>query len=139
MERTDGCPICERGAPLDVVAEHDTVWATAGEEAPLPAYVCVVAKHHVVEPFELPERELEAFWREAMHVARVLAELVHPTKMNYEIHGNTIPHLHMHLFPRFSGDPYVGGPIDPAKAVFTRTREELDRLQQALVSAGRPN
>jgi diadenosine tetraphosphate (Ap4A) HIT family hydrolase len=21
-------------------------------------------------------------------------------KLNYEIHGNTIPHLHMHLYPR---------------------------------------
>ena len=28
------------------------------------------------------------------------------TKMNYEVHGNTIPHLHMHFFPRYAGDPF---------------------------------
>ncbi|MGB6535125.1 MAG: hypothetical protein WBF58_04100 [Xanthobacteraceae bacterium] len=32
--------------------------------------------------------------------------------MNYEIHGNTIPHLHLHIFPRYRGDPFEGRPID---------------------------
>ena len=126
------CPICTRGEPLGVIAEYDTVWVTAGRDAPLPAYSCVVAKEHVVEPFDLPPVALEGFWREAMLVARLLAEFAQPTKMNYEIHGNTIPHLHLHLFPRYAGDPYVGGPIDPAKATFTRSDEELARLQEAL-------
>jgi diadenosine tetraphosphate (Ap4A) HIT family hydrolase len=30
--------------------------------------------------------------------------------MNYENHGNTVPHLHMHLFPRLPCDIYVGFP-----------------------------
>ncbi|MGH2935522.1 MAG: HIT family protein [Gaiellaceae bacterium] len=129
---SQACPICRRGAPLDVIADYANVWVTAGEKGPLPAYVCVVSKEHVVEPFELPPDALDAFWREAMLVARVLAALAQPTKMNYEIHGNTIQHLHMHLYPRFAGDPYVGGPIDPGRAVFTRTAEELERLGRAL-------
>ena len=33
--------------------------------------------------------------------------------MNDEIHGNTVPHLHMHVFPRYPGDPFEGAPIDP--------------------------
>jgi diadenosine tetraphosphate (Ap4A) HIT family hydrolase len=130
----EACPICQRGQPLDVIAEYESTWVTAGREAPLPGYVCVVSKEHVVEPFELLTPELDTFWREAMLVARRLAGCVQPTKMNYEIHGNTIPHLHMHLFPRFAGDPYVGGPIDPTKAVFTRSAEELDHLRGALTA-----
>lgn len=43
-----------------------------------------------------------------MLVARGVADVLSPTKMNYEIHGNTIPHLHMHLSPRTAGDVYVG-------------------------------
>jgi diadenosine tetraphosphate (Ap4A) HIT family hydrolase len=132
LKLPEACPICARGEPLDVIAEYDTVWVTAGPKAPLPAYVCVVSKEHAVEPFELPAAMQAGFWLEAMLVARVLAELVQPTKMNYEIHGNTVPHPHMHLFPRFAGDPYVGGPIDPTKAVFTRSHEEVERLQRAL-------
>lgn len=47
-----------------------------------------------------------------MLAARTVSELFRPMKMNYEIHGNTIPHLHLHLYPRFADDPYVGGPIE---------------------------
>jgi len=35
--------------------------------------------------------------------------------MIYEIHGDAIPHLHVHLYPRQVGDPFEGGPIDPCK------------------------
>jgi diadenosine tetraphosphate (Ap4A) HIT family hydrolase len=94
-----------------------------------------VSKRHVVEPFELPAPEQAAFWREAMVAARVLCDLFEPTKMNYEIHGNTIPHLHLHLFPRFAGDPYVGGPIDMRRASFARTPEDLEQLRAALSAA----
>lgn len=77
--------------------------------------------------------ELVAFWQEAMLAARTLNELYRPTKMNYEIHGNTVPHLHLHLYPRFAGDPYVGGPIDTRLASFSRSREELDAMREALM------
>jgi diadenosine tetraphosphate (Ap4A) HIT family hydrolase len=101
------CPICARGSPLDVLVELGATWATAGAEAPLPGYVCVVSKLHAVEPFELQPDEVDAFWRESMLVARAVRDHVRPAKMNYEIHGNTIPHLHLHLFPRYSGDQWL--------------------------------
>jgi len=134
MVRGVRCPICERGAPLDVIAELEASWVTAGEEAPLPGYACVVCKRHVVEPFDLPAAESAAFWREAMLVARALHGLLEPAKMNYQIHGNTIPHLHMHLFPRFAGDPYEGGPIDPCRHSFRRSRDELDQMRAAMAT-----
>jgi hypothetical protein len=49
--RPDGCVICVAGAPLDVVADFPTCWATVPREAPLVGYVCVVAREHVNEPF----------------------------------------------------------------------------------------
>jgi diadenosine tetraphosphate (Ap4A) HIT family hydrolase len=125
------CPICAEGEPLDIVAELANTWVTAQVEAPLPGYVCVVSKMHVVEPFELPETELVAFWREAMLAARRVSELFRPRKMNYEIHGNTIPHLHVHLYPRFPDDPYGLGPIDTRVAKFTRTTEQLNAIREA--------
>jgi diadenosine tetraphosphate (Ap4A) HIT family hydrolase len=130
-ERT--CPICSHPGrrPNDVVADLAVAWVTAGTSAPLPGYVCVVAKRHVVEPYELAERERAAFWEDCMIAARGLAALFQPVKMNYEIHGNTIPHLHMHLYPRYVGDPYEGGPIDN-QARFTRKAFEIDRIVQAI-------
>lgn len=126
------CPICDRGEPLDVIAELESVWITAATTAPLPGYVCAVAKRHVREPYELPPEQRLLFWTEAMGVAEAVARTLQPKKMNYEIHGNTIPHLHMHLFPRFDGDPFEGRPFDAGRLEFSRTAAELQALAHAI-------
>ena len=125
-----GCPICTAGRLADVLAELSASWATGGPQAPLPGYVCIVAKRHVVEPWQLPQGELAAFWEDAVAAARAVATAVGAVKMNYEIHGNTIPHLHMHLFPRFRGDPYEGQALD-GHATFDRSAADLRRLADA--------
>ena len=89
----EGCVIYRSGKPLDVIAETAACWVTAPVSAPLPGYVCVVSKRHVNEPYELPPAEQCLFWRDAMTAAQAVASIVHPGKMNYEIHGNTLPHL----------------------------------------------
>jgi len=113
------------------VAELSAAWVTAPDQAPLPGYVCVVAKQHVVEPYELPPDRSAAFWADCMEAARAVSSTFRPTKMNYEIHGNTIAHLHMHLYPRYPGDPYEGRPIDN-KTLFNRTSSDIDRIRRAL-------
>jgi diadenosine tetraphosphate (Ap4A) HIT family hydrolase len=128
----DGCPICEWGFPLGIVGERSTVWVTAGGRVPLRGYSCVVAKRHVVEPWQLPDPERTAFWLETLEVARLLDELVRPAKMNYEIHGNTIPHLHVQLFPRFPGDLFEGGPIDGRARLVEWAEGELESFRSAL-------
>jgi diadenosine tetraphosphate (Ap4A) HIT family hydrolase len=100
-----GCPICERGEPLDVIAERRYTWITAGADPPEPGYVCVVNKRHVVEPFELEGEERAAFWEDVLDTADRVQRLLGSRKVNYEIHGNTIPHLHAHLYQRFDDPP----------------------------------
>ena len=38
-----------------------------------------------------------------------------PVKLNYLTLGNTIPHLHTHVVPRYRDDPAPGGPIEWAQ------------------------
>ena len=110
--RPDHCPVCLDGGPDNVLVPFRAGFATGGPRAPIPGYVCLVARRHVVEPFELPPGELAQFWQEAMTIGRALRELFTPPKINYEIHGNSMPHLHMHIYPRSADDPYVGRSID---------------------------
>ena len=130
-----GCPICLAGRPRDVLAEFSATWITAGREAQLPGYACVVSKRHVVEPYELAATERSLFWEEAMNAARALAELSGAVKMNYGIHGNVIPHLHLHLWPRYPDDPYDVGGIPAGQATFTRSDEQLAEMAAALTAA----
>jgi diadenosine tetraphosphate (Ap4A) HIT family hydrolase len=77
-----------------------------------PGYTLVIWRgRHVVEPYELTEAEAGAYWRAVVTVARALAEYYRPLKMNYETLGNTVPHLHTHLLPRFREDPAPGIPF----------------------------
>jgi diadenosine tetraphosphate (Ap4A) HIT family hydrolase len=131
----EGCVICRSGRPLDVIAEFATCWATTSPQAALPGYVCIVARKHYVEPFEMPPEEQAQFWQQAMAIAAAVDRVVKPIKMNYEIHGNTLPHVHIHLFPRQPDDPYVGGPID-RRATFVRSENELDLLAEGIRAAG---
>jgi diadenosine tetraphosphate (Ap4A) HIT family hydrolase len=110
-----------------------STWVTAPRQAPLPGYVCVVSKIHVVEPFELRGEARRQFWDDVSSVAEAIQRATQSPKVNYEIHGNTIPHLHLHVYPRFPGDPYEGAPIDPkAGHVFSRSDEDLGRLRSAI-------
>ncbi len=70
-----------------------------------------------------------------MAVARALKAEVDSRNVNYEIHGNTVPHLHLHLYPRFEGDPFVGRPIDGSSQRYERTADDLNRLGNAIASA----
>jgi diadenosine tetraphosphate (Ap4A) HIT family hydrolase len=96
--------------------------------------VCVVAKRHVVEPFDLDPDEGHAYWDALMAVARKLHSVTGARKINYEIHGNTLPHLHAHLYPRFAGDPFEAGPINGAGTDFHRDANQLADLRAAIQS-----
>ena len=108
-----GCPICRDGKPHSIVAELDTAYVTAGEEAALKGACAVFYKRHVVELHELSPDEAAAFIHDVQKISRAVQKITGAVKMNYEIHGNTIPHLHMHLFPRYIGDRFEDQPINP--------------------------
>jgi diadenosine tetraphosphate (Ap4A) HIT family hydrolase len=126
------CPICLRGEPLGVLVEREHTWIASGDRVLVKGYLCVVAKRHVLEPFELPAAERAAFWEDVSFAAERVVRLLHPIKVNYEIHGNSLPHLHAHVFPRFRGDRFVGGPIDGHAEPVEQTADELARLREIL-------
>ena len=66
---------------------------------------------HVAEPTELTEVEAAAYWLEVVDVARALEEHFRPAKTNYEVLGNSLPHLHTHLVLRYEDDPRPGRPF----------------------------
>jgi diadenosine tetraphosphate (Ap4A) HIT family hydrolase len=111
------CPICVRGEPTHLIAEVEGCWLTMGDEAApaLPGTCALFHPRHVVELHELSAAEAAAFMAAVQRVTALLQEASGAVKINYEVHGNTIPHLHMHFFPRYRGDPFDLGPVDPRR------------------------
>ena len=133
LRSAERCVICRRGVPTYLLAELEASWVTFGEEAPLRGYTCLVFRRHAVELHDLSEVEGSTFMRDVRRVSRAVAEVTGAIKLNYEIHGNVVPHLHLHYFPRYVGDPFEGRPIDPrpvatspyAPGEFAAMRERL--------------
>ena len=107
------CPVCLHGRPTDAVAELETSFLIASENGPMKGYCFLLYKEHAIELYELSPEEASAFMRDVQRAAKAVHEITHAVKLNYEIHGNTIPHLHLHLFPRYMGDLFENQPINP--------------------------
>jgi diadenosine tetraphosphate (Ap4A) HIT family hydrolase len=108
-----GCPICIRGYPLDSIATLSSSWVTMPENAPMPGYACLVSQIHAVELHHLSTVQAAAFMSDIHKLSRAVSQATGAVKLNYEIHGNTLPHLHMHFYPRHPGDPFENSAIDP--------------------------
>ena len=125
------CLVC-RSKP-DAIVELETSWVLIGPEDPVRGYACLVFARHAVELHDLSGAEGAAFMRDLRRVSAAVATITQPIKMNYEVHGNTAPHLHVHFFPRYPGDQFEGEPINPrtakrpayAPGEFERFRESL--------------
>ena len=66
---------------------------------------------HVAEPTELTDDEAARFWLEVLRVGRALESALEPVKVNYDLLGNSLPHLHVHVVPRYADDPKPGWPF----------------------------
>jgi diadenosine tetraphosphate (Ap4A) HIT family hydrolase len=68
-------------------------------------YSVVIAKRHATELYHLDEADRRQYLDDMVRVAQAIDRAFRPRKMNYECLGNTVPHLHWHLFPRYADDP----------------------------------
>ena len=113
--RKENCPYCRKeDDPTQArtlrLFKHSEL--CAHPEVPLKGTCYLITLEHYVELFELNDEVLLGFMKEVQMAARALKEVTGAFKINYEIHGNTVPHLHLHLFPRYIDDPFAGVPID---------------------------
>lgn len=111
----ENCPYCQKAEdPLQSVTlkmfQHAEL--CAHPQVPLKGTCYLISREHFVELFDMDEATLLGFMREVQVAARVLKEVTGAFKINYEVHGNTAPHLHLHQFPRYLDNPFPGKPID---------------------------
>lgn len=55
---------------------------------------------------------MSGFMYDVQRTAEVLHKITGAVKINYEIHANSGPHTHCHLFPRYLDDDFPSAPID---------------------------
>lgn len=119
------------------ITELERCYVLLNRDQFFPGYAFVFTKEHVTELFHLDRPTREAVMEEVSAVAAALYKLFQPDKINYELLGNMVPHMHWHLVPRFAGDPLWPRPIwsephEPVTVSATAYAERIAAIQQAL-------
>jgi diadenosine tetraphosphate (Ap4A) HIT family hydrolase len=152
------CVFCRRLAALGSLPAGEIVWSFPHSVAFLGTwqyyhgYCTLIARTHATELSQLADAERRSYLDEMCLLARAIEAYARPHKLNYEMLGNQVPHLHWHVFPRSAADPDVLKPVwlalDRAERepelrqryeTGPRTREAIAAdLRQHLASLGAP-
>lgn len=76
-----------------------------------PGYCLLFTKEHVTELFHLDPVLRAELIEDVNRVAQALYDVFKPDKLNYELLGNMVPHMHWHLVPRFATEKLWPRPI----------------------------
>lgn len=116
-KRGKGCPMCAEGRTDDNgfgIRVREGRFADAylqRADVGQPGYTLVIWRgRHISDPTELTPDEASGYFAEVLQVARALETHYRPIKMNIEMLGNSLPHLHTHLVPRYLDDGSPGHP-----------------------------
>jgi diadenosine tetraphosphate (Ap4A) HIT family hydrolase len=104
------CTICRRisaggDPPSEVVWEFAHSVVILGPWQFFEGYCIVLSRYHVRELFDLDTVVRHAFVDEVATLGKALATVFEPRKLNVEMLGNQVPHLHCHMFLRYQHDP----------------------------------
>ena len=138
-----GCPMCSEGRPAATAHgvrffEGDVADAYLRRSNIQRGLSIVVWRgRHVAEPTELTQSEAEDYWRELLTIGRAIERAFDPVKMNYNLLGNSLPHLHTHVVPRYANDARPGWPFpfpedDPPNMAEEALRRDMEVLRAAL-------
>jgi len=131
------CPFCRKVADPNGWPAADIVWqfphsvAVLGPWQYYTGYCMLVSREHASELSQLGENRA-AFLDEMATLAEAIETCFRPHKLNYELLGNQVPHLHWHLFPRSSNDPDRLRPV-----WFALDRAEKDADEKLYLETGR--
>jgi len=137
------CGICswikELPASPFFIKEFSTGYAVISKYQYYKGYTLFLCKDHVTELHDLPVKKRKMFLEEMSEVAEAVYHTVKPDKLNYELLGNTEPHMHWHILPRYKNEDEFHRPIwivDKNIRQSDETNpslEEVDRLKRKIL------
>src|SRR5436190_13487786 len=107
----DDCLFCRKLGSLRELPADEVVWqfphsvAFLGPWQFYRGYCVLVSRRHATELSQLNDAERRGYLDEMCLLAAAIEAVAQPHKLNYELVGNQVPHLHWHLFPRSKDDP----------------------------------
>lgn len=113
----EGCPFCDEGRVDE--NEYGTRFFAGGvsdaylqRSGPARGYAIVVFRgRHASDLIDLNFIERSVFWAEVRTAARAIERVFEPCHLNYQALGNAVPHVHVHVVPRYLDDASPAAPL----------------------------
>lgn len=105
-----GCPLCEADGGA-LLWRDDALRVIAPHEPDYPGFLRVVWNAHVRELTDLSVPERTRLMNTVFAVEAAVREVMRPDKLNVASLGNVVPHLHIHVIPRYHDDPHFPNPV----------------------------
>ncbi|WP_320168020.1 HIT domain-containing protein [Mangrovibacterium marinum] len=120
------CPFCNSTPEQAFIAETATAFAIFDKFPVNPGHALIIPKRHCADYFELSIKEQQACWFLLNHVKCIIASEFNPNGFNVGVNinqagGQTIPHVHIHLIPRYAGD--IENPTGGVRGVIPEKRD----------------
>jgi len=105
----ENCPFCQIERERELLTESATAFALLDRYPVSPGHALIIPKKHIADYFDLSPHSKTALWLMVDRVKMLLFERFHPAGFNVGINigaaaGQTVPHVHIHLIPRYLGD-----------------------------------
>lgn len=128
------CRIVAGTLDASIVYEDDLTMAFMDLRQPNAGHVLVVPKGHYRTLDRLPPAIAARLFQDVVLLTGAVRRVFVPDGINMwssngVAAGQEVPHVHLHIFPRFSGDGYLRVYPDTPR---TASREELDGMAERL-------
>ena len=102
------CPFCSPAA-ADKILENESAYARYDKYPVSPGHLLIVPHRHFENYFDRTDAEHRSLWELVDAAKATLEKNYSPDGFNIGINvgaaaGQTVPHLHIHLIPRFKND-----------------------------------
>jgi diadenosine tetraphosphate (Ap4A) HIT family hydrolase len=103
------CPFCNPDTDRKLLLESAMAYAMLDKFPVSDGHTLIIPKKHCGNYFELSFKEQSACWFMLNKAKEILTKKLNPDGFNVGINiseaaGQTVPHVHIHLIPRFKGD-----------------------------------
>ena len=132
-KRGDSCPFCADVSARSFYSGR-TSEALLERKAIAKGHAAVVFRgRHVADFTDLTAGELADYWKDIQNVGRMIERVFRPCHMNYMLLGNIVPHLHVHVVPRYLDDSAPERPLpwDPSEVPADQYAQQFEELRQA--------
>jgi histidine triad (HIT) family protein len=131
------CKIVQAKIPAIKVYEDEMVLAFMDINPLNDGHTLVVPKRHAETIYEITSDDLSAVMKVAQTVALAIKKALMPdgltvVQLNHKAAGQVVPHLHIHLIPRWENDGLMISKWQPLPADMEKTKNIAEKIKKEI-------